>query len=163
MDTPGNFGCYMDCLKILGPEQFESAGWTNFSEKQEDAITEESMYAVGPNPFGKNRQSPHYPYYYSSSSPLYGHLMPHSHPNLAPGVATPFPQHFVRVRTAQLRRYCITCGVRYGCYKPGRYIERLRGEKVWVCRCFRIHEYGTTNCKVCKAMPLLSRRRRGNR
>lgn len=86
--NPGNFGCYLDCFKVLGPENFECFQWTSRDLVQGSGAS-------------------------------------------------------------QLRRYCIRCGVKYGLYKPGDYITRHAGVRVWVCGCLQIHEYGSITCSDC--------------
>jgi hypothetical protein len=62
----------------------------------------------------------------------------------------------------ELRRYCIECGIKLGYYKPGQYIQRRVGRKVWICSCLGIQQYGTLNCQTCgNYCPFAPRDRKG--
>ncbi|KAI2603974.1 uncharacterized protein GGS25DRAFT_506347 [Hypoxylon fragiforme] len=57
-----------------------------------------------------------------------------------------------------LRRFCILCGVKWGCHSPGKELTTRTGERFWICDCFHVHNDGTPGCKECKAPSPLEQR-----
>lgn len=136
--NPGNFGCYLDCFKILDAENFESFQWTT-RDVQTTPSSEKPRSSTLSEPLTNRLPFPR-------SSPT-GRCTP-TRPATRP--TTPAPaRRPSRQNTPQPRRYCIKCGVKHGYYKPGEYILRRAGDRVWVCTCLRIHEYGTITCGGC--------------
>lgn len=57
-----------------------------------------------------------------------------------------------RMRTKNLRRWCIKCGIKEGFYLPGDLIYNRLGEKLWICSCRQTREKGE-DCRVCGDHP----------
>lgn len=133
---PGNFGCYLECFKVLGPENFENLSWSGGQDGDSTSQDVPGSHTPGDSRPG---QFPSY------SLPTGSRLIPIRQVGL--------PNLWIRSNESQptraQRRCCIKCGVKYGYYKPGEYITRRLGERVWVCKCRRTHEYGVLNCRGC--------------
>lgn len=136
LHIPGNFGCYLECFKVLGPENFEIPQWS--SQERDDSPPPENpgFSTLGEPPDSRYLFPP------KSSTGLLAPIRQAGRPNV-PAIRNPGPAK------REPRRYCIKCGIKHGYYKPGKYILRRVGEKVWVCKCRRTHEYGTLTCRDC--------------
>ncbi|KAI1378595.1 hypothetical protein F4677DRAFT_411337 [Hypoxylon crocopeplum] len=57
-----------------------------------------------------------------------------------------------------LRRFCIPCGIRWGCHGAGDKLSTRTGGRFWLCDCLRVLGDKTPGCKDCRALcPLLTR------
>ncbi|KAI0384073.1 hypothetical protein F5Y04DRAFT_293452 [Hypomontagnella monticulosa] len=72
--------------------------------------------------------------------------------------ALPSEEEFV----INLRRFCISCGIQFGCHVPGDELNTRTGGRYWLCDCLCVLSDKTPGCGNCRALcPLIPKGEEG--